>query len=72
MATMTRTSFRDSLAEWKYAPIVVRDIYSAAFEPISFFFLKSVTELTGDVECPDLTVLEEGGPGSDWPDTGRS
>ena len=50
MATMTRTSFRDSLAEWKYAPIVVRDMYSAAFEPISAFFLNSETQLEEALE----------------------
>ena len=34
MATMTRTSFLDSRAEWKWAPMEVRDKYSAALEPI--------------------------------------
>ena len=36
IATMTRTSFLDSLVSWKYAPILVRDIYSAAFPMIVF------------------------------------
>ena len=34
MATITRTSFLDSLAEWKYAPIDVLETYSAALVPI--------------------------------------
>ena len=31
IATITRTSFLDSLTSWKWAPILVRDMYSAAF-----------------------------------------
>ena len=39
IATMTRTSFLDSLVSWKYAPILVRDIYSAAFPMIVFIWI---------------------------------